>query len=117
MPSGRTSHAHNRPEKVGIGILVTRAQFLRLPAVPLATAGINGLPGRAAATGGGVLTVGISSDIKTLDPHKSSLDVFRHTIRSTIFEALVFTNPDTLSADPRLAISWETSADGLTVTF
>jgi peptide/nickel transport system substrate-binding protein len=93
---------------------VTRGTFLRLlgAAGLVATSGVR----PAAAAGGGTLTVGISSDIKTLDPHRSSLDVFRHTIRSTVFEALVFVNPATLKADPRLAASWETSADGLTVT-
>jgi peptide/nickel transport system substrate-binding protein len=118
MQEGRKSGAHNRSETVGTSIPVTRAQFLRLAGLAaLGTSGIAALPWRAAAAGGGTLTVGISSDIKTLDPHKSSLDVFRHTIRSTVFEALVFTNPDTLRADPRLATSWETSVDGLTMTF
>lgn len=101
---------------------ISRAEFLRLlggAATFAATAGMfaTAIPGRAAAAGGGTLSVGISSDIKTLDPHRSSLDVFRHTIRSAVFEALVFVNPDTLKADPRLAASWETSADGLSVTF
>jgi peptide/nickel transport system substrate-binding protein len=102
------------------GLPVTRAQFLRLlgGAAAGTTGGMLALPARrASAASGSTLTVGISSDIKTLDPHKSSLDVFRHTIRSTVFEALVFTNPDTLHADPRLATSWETSPDGLVVTF
>ena len=54
----------------------------------------------ALAQGDGELIVGISSDINTLDPQMSPIDVFRHTIRSTVFEALVFINPDTLKADP-----------------
>jgi peptide/nickel transport system substrate-binding protein len=101
---------------------ISRAMFLRLVggATVLGTAGMIGVaaPGRArAAAKGGTLTVGISSDIKTLDPHMSSLDVFRHTIRSTVFEALVFINPDTLQADPALAASWTVAPDGLSVTF
>ena len=99
---------------------MNRAQFLRLfgGATALAVAsGSFAFPGVAFAADGGELIVGISSDIKTLDPQMSPLDVFRHTIRSTVFEALVFINPDTLKADPLLADSWETSADGLTVTF
>jgi peptide/nickel transport system substrate-binding protein len=101
---------------------ISRAMFLRLAggAAALGAAGMIGVgtagTARAAAKGG-TLTVGISSDIKTLDPHLSSLDVFRHTIRSTVFEALVFSNPDTLQADPALAESWTVAPDGLSVTF
>lgn len=99
---------------------MNRAQFLRLlggAAAAAAVAGPFGLAGAARAQEGGDLVVGISSDISTLDPQMSPIDVFRHTIRSTVFEALVFINPETLSADPLLADSWETSADGLTITF
>jgi peptide/nickel transport system substrate-binding protein len=100
--------------------VMNRAQFLRLfgsAAALSVVAGAVGLPQSVLAAEGGDLVVGISSDIKTLDPQISSLDVFRHTIRSTVFEALVYINPDTLKADPMLAASWETSADGLTWTF
>lgn len=100
--------------------VMNRAQFLRLlgsAAAGFAVAGNFGFATRAFAQEGGDLVVGISSDIKTLDPQMSPLDVFRHTIRSTVFEALAFINPDTLKADPMLADSWETSADGLTWTF
>lgn len=99
---------------------MNRAQFLRLfggAAAAGILAGTLGLPSRVLAQGAGELYVGISSDIKTLDPQMSPIDVFRHTIRSTVFEALVFINPETLQADPMLAESWETSADGHTVTF
>lgn len=100
---------------------VTRAEFLRL-GLGVAAAGVSGpvlLPRRAVAAGqpGGTLTVGISSDIKTLDPQMSPLDVFRHTIRSTVFEALVYMNPETLRADPMLAESWKTAPDGKSVVF
>jgi peptide/nickel transport system substrate-binding protein len=100
--------------------VMNRAQFLRLfggAAAYGVLAGGFGLAAPALAAEGGELIVGISSDIKTLDPQMSPLDVFRHTIRSTVFEALVFINPATLKADPMLATSWETSADGLTWTF
>lgn len=101
---------------------ITRAEFLRLVKGATAlgvSASLFGVAASrpAAAASGGTLTVGVSSDIKTLDPHISTLDVFRHTIRSTVFEALVFINPATLQADPKLAESWEVSADGLSVTF
>ncbi len=99
---------------------MNRAEFLRLlggAAAAAAVVGPFGMAGAARAQEGGELIVGISSDISTLDPQMSPIDVFRHTIRSTVFEALVFINPETLSADPLLADSWETSADGLTVTF
>lgn len=99
---------------------VNRAEFLKLLGGAAAAAvmiGPFGIAGTAMAEEGGDLIVGISSDISTLDPQMSTLDVLRHTIRSTVFEALVFINPDTLKADPMLAESWEISEDGLTVTF
>lgn len=98
---------------------VNRAEFLKLlgAAAAAAVVGPFGIAGSALAQDGGDLIVGISSDISTLDPQMSTLDVFRHTIRSTVFEALVFINPETLTADPMLADSWEVSEDGLTVTF
>ncbi|MBN9346422.1 MAG: ABC transporter substrate-binding protein, partial [Devosia sp.] len=98
---------------------VNRAEFLKLlgAAAAAALVGPLGIAGSALAQEGGELVMGISSDISTLDPQMSTLDVFRHTIRSTVFEALVFINPETLKADPMLADSWEVSEDGLTVTF
>ncbi|HQZ12393.1 MAG TPA: ABC transporter substrate-binding protein [Devosia sp.] len=99
---------------------MNRAEFLRLlggAAAAAAVAGPLGYLGSASAQEGGELIVGISSDISTLDPQMSPIDVFRHTIRSTVFEALVFINPDTLEADPMLAESWEVAPDGLSVTF
>lgn len=101
-------------------IKLNRAQFLRLlggtAAAAMLPAGLALSPA-AFAQEGGDLVVGISSDINTLDPQMSPSDVFRHTIRSTVFEALVFINPETLKADPLLADSWEMAADGLTATF
>ncbi len=99
---------------------MNRAQFLKLfggAAAASVLAGSFGLTSQVLAQAGGELIVGISSDIKTLDPQMSPIDVFRHTVRSTVFEALVFINPDTLKADPLLADSWEVAADGLSVTF
>ncbi len=101
-------------------IQMNRAQFLRLlggtAAAAMLSSGFAFMPA-ALAQEGGELIVGISSDINTLDPQMSPNDVFRHTIRSTVFEALVFINPETLKADPLLADSWEIAADGLTATF
>ncbi|MBK1869711.1 ABC transporter substrate-binding protein [Aestuariivirga sp. YIM B02566] len=109
-----------KPTKTGLAgaAVMNRAQFLKLlGGSAFATmTGSFGLTTAALAEGGD-LVVGISSDIKTLDPQMSPLDVFRHTIRSTVFEALVFINPETLSADPMLADSWQKSDDGLTWTF
>jgi len=122
MDDDRTDDSPRLPTSRAAQSQLSRGAFLRLLGGTAMLAGSGGLfaalrPRPAAAAAGGTLTVGISSDIKTLDPHRSSLDVFRHTIRSTVFEALVFVNPATLRADPSLAASWETSADGLTVTF
>ena len=100
--------------------IMNRAEFLRLfggAAALGVLSGSFGFSSAATAQEAGELIVGISSDIKTLDPQMSPLDVFRHTIRSTLFEALVFINPESLKADPMLAVSWETAPDGLSVTF
>ncbi|MBL8581720.1 MAG: ABC transporter substrate-binding protein [Rhizobiaceae bacterium] len=98
---------------------MNRAQFLRLLG---ASAAATMMPvamgsGLSAMAQESELVVGISSDINTLDPQMSPSDVFRHTIRSTVFEALVYINPETLKADPMLADSWEIAPDGLTATF
>lgn len=99
---------------------INRKDFLRLfgaaTAMTVLPAVLGGASG-AIAQESGDLVVGISSDIPTLDPQMSPNDVFRHTIRSAVFEALVFINPDTLMADSMLAESWEISSDGLTVAF
>jgi len=73
---------------------------------------------QAQSTGkrGGTLTMAITGDPKTLDVHRSTLDVLRHTVRSMVFESLVFVEP-TLRVRPALATAWQTSPDGLTVTF
>jgi peptide/nickel transport system substrate-binding protein len=110
------------PTAGGMRFSVTRGQFLRLfgglAAIGAPIDIFTARPAAAAAAApSGTLTVAISDDIKTVDPHKSTLDVFRHTVRSTVFEALVFINPHTLRADSRLAVSWETSGDGLTANF
>jgi peptide/nickel transport system substrate-binding protein len=117
MTDGREDSRARAAASLAAAAMISRSEFLKLmggAAVAGAAVGVGGLP--ALAQGGGTLTVGISSDIKMLDPHLDSLDVFRHTIRSTVFEALTFINPDTLAADPALAKSWEVSGDGLTVT-
>ena len=100
---------------------ISRAKFLRLVggvAVVGASASLIGVGARrAAAAQGGTLSVGITSDIKTLDPHRSTLDVFRHSIRSAVFDSLIFSIPATLEVQPELAESWTVSPDGQTVTF
>lgn len=100
--------------------VLNRAEFLRLFGGIAAVAAFPGtfaLSTTAAAAADSDFVVGISSDIKTLDPQMSPIDVFRHTVRSTVFEALVFISPDTLKPEPMLAESWKVSDDGLSVTF
>jgi ABC-type transport system substrate-binding protein len=65
---------------------------------------------------GGTLTMAITGDPKTLDVHRSTLDVLRHTIRSMVFESLIFVEPN-LHVRPALATSWQVSPDGTMVTF
>jgi peptide/nickel transport system substrate-binding protein len=63
------------------------------------------------------LTVAQPGEPKTLDPHRSTLDVFRHSIRSAVFDSLTWVDPVTLKVQPKLAESWTVSKDGKTVTF
>ena len=42
---------------------------------------------RARAVAGGVLTVAEPGEPTTLDPHRSTLDVFRHSVRSAVWRA------------------------------
>src|SRR5205807_9685767 len=69
-----------------------------------------------AAKRGGTLTMAITGDPKTLDVHRSTLDVLRHTIRSMVFESLIFVAPN-LKVQPQLATSWHFSNGGKVVTF
>jgi ABC-type transport system substrate-binding protein len=102
--------------------LISRRGFVQLTAAGVgAVAGGSDLlaaPALAESTlkRGGTLTMGLSGDFKTLDPHRSTLDVLRHTIRSMVFESLVFIGPD-LKVRPVLAQSWHVSPDGKTVSF
>ncbi len=70
-----------------------------------------------AAAAGGTLTVAQPGEPKTLDPHRSTLDVFRHSIRSAVFDSLTWVDPSTLAVQPKLAESWTISKNGKTVTF
>jgi peptide/nickel transport system substrate-binding protein len=72
---------------------------------------------RSAAIAGGTLNVAEPGEPKTLDPHRSTLDVFRHSVRSAIFDSLTWVDPVTLTVQPKLAESWTVSPDGRTVTF
>lgn len=64
----------------------------------------------AAQSTGGDVTVAISADIDTLDPHVSQLLIFNNTIRFTIFNSLVTYGPD-LAYVGDLAASWENPDD------
>src|SRR4029079_7894436 len=69
------------------------------------------------AVAGGTLSVAQPGEPKTLDPHRSTLDVFRHSVRSAVFDSLTWVDPVTLAVQPKLAESWTVSQDGKTVTF
>jgi len=102
--------------------LISRRDFVRLGAAgagaTVLAPQLARLEAFAAAGGmrGGMLTMATTSDPKTLDVHRSTLDVLRHTVRSMVFEALVFIEP-TLQVRSSLATSWRVSSDGMTVTF
>ena len=69
-----------------------------------------------AATRGGTLTAAMGNDVATMDPHLTSLVVFRNSVRATVFEPLVKIN-EKLRFTPGLARSWDVSNGGKTVTF
>jgi len=65
---------------------------------------------------GGNLVQAGTSDIQTFNPvlsHDTTSDI----INNLVFDALVYTDPDTLESKPRLAKKWEIAPDGKTYTF
>lgn len=66
-------------------------------------------------TRGGTLVVGVQSDLKTLDPHKSALTI-TYVSLSPIFQTLVDLGPN-LELRPLLATSWKVGSDNVTWTF
>lgn len=67
------------------------------------------------AVAGGTLIMAEPDVPNTLNFLTSTLDVLRHTIRSTVLDTLVHAEPD-LSISPGLAKSWSLSADAKTLT-
>ncbi len=65
---------------------------------------------------GGHITESASTDIRVLNPVVST-DVYSGYITSLLFDGLVYVDPDTLDAAPRLATKWEIGPDGKTYTF
>jgi oligopeptide transport system substrate-binding protein len=80
--------------------------------------------GGSSSTGGGgtslaanqVLRMGWGAEPPSLDPGLAT-DTTSSNVLLAIMDPLVRLNPDTLKAEPSLAESWDTSEDGLTVTF
>ncbi len=70
---------------------------------------------QAGGTPGGKLTVGLGSDVATLDPHKSTSVVDRQ-VYQTLFDKLVDID-ERLNIVPQLATSWQIADDGKTYTF
>src|SRR5687768_6362775 len=69
-----------------------------------------------AATRGGTLTAAMGNDVATMDPHLTSLVVYRNSVRASVFEPLVKFNSK-LRFVPGLARSWDVSDGGKTLTF
>ena len=70
---------------------------------------------QAGGTPGGKLTVGLGSDVATLDPHKSTSVVDRQ-VYQTLFDKLVDID-ERLNIVPQLATNWKIADDGKTYTF
>ena len=73
------------------------------------------LEGLIPAQRGGTLNMALPGDPGTLDFLTSTLDVLRHSIRSTVLDVLVHVGPD-LKFVPGLATAWALSADAKTLT-
>ncbi len=70
----------------------------------------------AAIKKGGHLTEAMNTDIRVLNPIVST-DTSSNAVINLMFEGLVYVDPDTLDAVPRLATKWEVAPDGKTYTF
>ncbi|MDP8908450.1 MAG: ABC transporter substrate-binding protein, partial [Chloroflexota bacterium] len=68
-----------------------------------------------AASPGGKITVGLNSDLSTLDPHKSTAAVDRQVFQ-LVYDKLVDID-EKLNIVPQLATAWEITDDGKTYTF
>lgn len=108
-----------------IGAPTTSPAASASPAAASSPPGAAGAPGSAspaarasvapAASQGGKLTVGLNSDLTTMDPHKSTAAVDRQVFQ-LIFDKLVDTD-EKLNIVPQLATKWDIAADGKTYTF
>jgi len=88
--------------------LVLLVVLLAAPAAHLASA--------QSVKTGGTLAVGLDGEIDTIDPLKS-VTIVGFQVYTQIYEGLVAANPTLDGVIPRLADSWDVSADGLTYTF
>ncbi len=70
----------------------------------------------ASPKSGGTLTVGISTEVAILDPHKSPT-LADHQVYQNVVERLVAFDPDFTQLNPELATDWTISDDGLSYTF
>ncbi|MGH2560284.1 MAG: ABC transporter substrate-binding protein [Thermomicrobiales bacterium] len=87
--------------------LLKATAALKVGAVP-ATAAATAPAALAAAQGAaGAITIAVSGDIDTTDPHASQLILYSNTIRFNVFSSLVRYGP-TLEYLPDLAESWDT---------
>lgn len=81
----------------------------------------NTAGGGGARVAGGTLIVALpapeAGDVKSLDPNVGGGAIYAHTINGTMFDQLVYQDPETGEVVPGLADSWEVSPDGKQYTF
>ena len=115
MSDRRDGRTINRP-----GAHVARRDLLRLAAIasvsgPLVQAGLMGRGWAQTPKRGGTLTVGINTDIVSLDPNDI---VFANVpMFFQLYDYLVTFSTGNLEAQPSLAESWELAKDGASATF
>ena len=99
---------------------IDRRSFLRLAAVagaagPLLETGLERVAWGQTPKKGGTLTIGINTDIVSLDPNDI---VFANVpMFFQLYDYLVTFSPANLEAQPSLAESWELAKDGTSATF
>ncbi len=85
-------------------------------AAALGLAGVGAAPVQAATTEDRVLTVGIANDVDSLNPFVGLL-VESYELWALMYDTLTGYSAKDYSAEPGLAESWTTSADGKTWTY
>src|SRR5207237_7790237 len=115
---GRSGGGNPLMRSARFGLVVASAFAILLAACAggqQPSGGGSAAPSGAKASYGGTITFALENDVSNLDPMLSGLFVDRN-IHYAMYDSLVRVDPKG-NIIPWLAETWETSADGKTVTF